>query len=72
VLSVSKACYRRLCFRLIGEAPSDAAFAHTSICGSGPGDVPICYSNKSGGVFNLLRGDLGKVKDMTDGNSFVN
>jgi hypothetical protein len=24
------------------------------------------------GVFNLLRDDLGKAKDMTDGNSFVN
>jgi hypothetical protein len=34
--------------------------------------VPIGYSNKSGGVFNLLRDDLGKAKDMTDGNSFVN
>ena len=37
-----------------------------------PGDVPVGYSNKSGGVFNLLRDDLGKAKDMTDGNSFVN
>ena len=24
------------------------------------------------GVFNLLRDDLGKAKDMTDGNSLVN
>jgi hypothetical protein len=24
------------------------------------------------GVFNLLRDDLGKATDMTDGNSFVN
>jgi hypothetical protein len=24
------------------------------------------------GVFNLLRDDLGKAKDVTDGNSFVN
>ena len=24
------------------------------------------------GVFNLLRDELGKAKDMTDGNSFVN
>ena len=24
------------------------------------------------GVFNVLRDDLSKVKDMTDGNSFVN
>ena len=24
------------------------------------------------GVFNLLRDGLGKAKDMTDGNSFVN
>jgi hypothetical protein len=24
------------------------------------------------GVFNLLRDDLGKAKDMTDGSSFVN
>ena len=37
-----------------------------------PGDVPVGYSNKSGGVFNLLRDDLGKAKDLTDGNSFVN
>ena len=38
----------------------------------GPGDVPVGYSNKSGRVFNLLRDDVGKAKDMTDGNSFVN
>jgi hypothetical protein len=34
--------------------------------------VPVGHSNKSGWVFNLLRDDLGKAKDMTDGNSFVN
>ena len=26
----------------------------------------------SGGVFNLLRDDLGEARDMTDGNSSVN
>jgi hypothetical protein len=33
-----------------------------------PGDVPVGYSNKSGGVFNLLRDDLGMAQDMTDYN----
>ena len=55
-----------------GEAPSDAALAHFDLWVQAPGDVPVGYSNKSGGVFNLLRDDLGKAKDMTDGNSFVN
>jgi hypothetical protein len=54
------------------EAPSDAALAHFDLWIQAPGDVPVGYSNKSGGVFNLLRDDLGKAKDMTDGNSFVN
>ena len=31
----------------------------------GPGDVPVGYSNKSGGLFNLLRDDLGKVMDVS-------
>ena len=52
--------------------PSDAALAHFDLWVQAPGDLPIGYSNKSGGVFNLLRDDLGKAKDMTDGNSFVN
>jgi hypothetical protein len=55
-----------------GEPPSDAALAHFDLGVQAPGDVPVGYSNKSGGVFNLLRDDLGKVMDMTDGNSFVN
>src|ERR1700730_15806918 len=28
-----------------------------------PGDVPVCYSNKSGVIFNLVRDDLGKGGD---------
>jgi hypothetical protein len=52
--------------------PSDAALAHFDLWVQAPGDLPIGYSNKSGGVFNILRDDLGKAKDMTDGNSFVN
>jgi xanthosine utilization system XapX-like protein len=36
---------------------------HTSICGvQAPGDVPVGYSNKSGGVFNLLRDDLARKR----------
>jgi hypothetical protein len=31
----------------------------------GPGDIPVGYSNKSGGLFNLLRDDLGKVMDVS-------
>ena len=31
-----------------------------------PGDKPVGYSNKSGSVFNLLRDDLGKARDVTD------
>jgi hypothetical protein len=31
-----------------------------------PGDKPVGYSNKSGTVFNLLRDDLGKARDVTD------
>ena len=30
-----------------------------------PGDVPVGYSNKGGGVFNLLRDDLGRRMDAT-------
>jgi hypothetical protein len=33
-----------------------------------PADKPVGYSNKSGAVFNLLRDDLGKAKDVTDTN----
>lgn len=32
----------------------------------GPGDIPVGYSNKSGGLFNLLRDDLGQYADATD------
>jgi hypothetical protein len=31
-----------------------------------PGDVPVGYSNKGGQVFNLLRDDLGRDRDITD------
>ena len=31
----------------------------------GPGDIPVGYSNKSGGLFNLLRDDLGHVLDVS-------
>jgi hypothetical protein len=31
----------------------------------GPGDIPVGYSNKSGGLFNLLRDDLGHVMDVS-------
>lgn len=31
-----------------------------------PGDVPVGYSNKSGRIFNLLRDDLGRARDITD------
>jgi hypothetical protein len=34
--------------------------------------VPVGCSNESGGVSNLLRDDMGKARDMTDGGSFVN
>jgi len=30
-----------------------------------PGDVPVGYSNKDGGVFNLLRDDLGHIQDLS-------
>ena len=30
-----------------------------------PGDIPVGYSNKGGGIFNLLRDDLGKRADAT-------
>lgn len=33
-----------------------------------PGDVAVGYSNKSGGIFNLLRDDLGRAQDVTDYN----
>ncbi len=33
-----------------------------------PGDRPVGYSNKGGRVFNLLRDDLGKFRDLTDVN----
>jgi hypothetical protein len=33
-----------------------------------PGDVSVGYSNKSGGIFNLLRDDLGRAQDVTDYN----
>ena len=33
-----------------------------------PGDQPVGYSNKGGKVFNLLRDDLGKFRDLTDVN----
>lgn len=31
----------------------------------GPGDVPVGYSNKGGGLFNLLRDDLGRKLDVS-------
>ena len=31
-----------------------------------PGDRPVGYSNKGGKIFNLLRDDLGKFRDVTD------
>jgi hypothetical protein len=34
----------------------------------GPGDVPVGYSNKGGGLFNLLRDDLGKQMDLSEQN----
>ncbi|HEX2528201.1 MAG TPA: hypothetical protein VHL31_18100 [Geminicoccus sp.] len=34
----------------------------------GPGDVPVGYSNKGGGLFNLLRDDLGKQMDLSGEN----
>ncbi|WP_191058825.1 hypothetical protein [Geminicoccus harenae] len=34
----------------------------------GPGDVPVGYSNKGGGLFNLLRDDLGKQMDLSGQN----
>lgn len=30
-----------------------------------PGDAPVGYSNKAGGIFNLLRDDLGELSDLT-------
>lgn len=32
----------------------------------GPGDRPVGYSNRSGTVFDLLRDDLGRIRDTTD------
>jgi hypothetical protein len=37
----------------------------------GPGDIPVGYSSKSGGLFNLLRDDLGRTMDVTDLNHEV-
>jgi hypothetical protein len=34
----------------------------------GPGDVPVGYSNKGGGLFNLLRDDLGQQMDLSEQN----
>jgi hypothetical protein len=34
----------------------------------GPGDVPVGYSNKGGGLFNLLRDDLGRQMDLSGQN----
>jgi hypothetical protein len=31
----------------------------------GPGDIPVGYSNKGGGLFNLLRDDLGQGMDVS-------
>jgi hypothetical protein len=31
----------------------------------GPGDIPVGYSNKGGGLFNLLRDDLGRKLDVS-------
>ncbi|MFQ6022269.1 MAG: hypothetical protein ACE5NW_06070 [Acidiferrobacterales bacterium] len=30
-----------------------------------PGDIPVGYSNKGGAIFNLLRDDLGHIRDLT-------
>ena len=46
----------------------DKLDADVDLWAQAPGDVPVGYSNKSGGVFNLLRDDLGKAQDMTDYN----
>jgi hypothetical protein len=47
---------------------SDGLDADVDLWVSAPEDKPVGYSNKSGAVFNLLRDDLGKAKDVTDTN----
>ncbi len=37
----------------------------------GPGDVPVGYSNKGGGLFNLLRDDLGHLIDVSGMNAEI-
>jgi hypothetical protein len=44
----------------------DGVNADVDLWVQAPGDVPVGYSNKSGALFNLLRDDLGKAKDVTD------
>jgi len=46
----------------------DGLDADVDLWVAAPGDRPVGYSNKSGAVFNLLRDDLGKARDMTDYN----
>ena len=46
----------------------DSLDADVDLWVEAPGDRPVGYSNKNGGVFNLLRDDLGKFQDMTDFN----
>jgi hypothetical protein len=47
---------------------ADALDADVDLWVAAPGDRPVGYSNKSGAIFNLLRDDLGKVRDFTDYN----
>lgn len=45
--------------------PSDS-LADVDLWVQGPGDIPVGYSNKSGGLFSLLRDDLGKMMDISN------
>jgi hypothetical protein len=45
---------------------ADKLDADVDLWVAAPGDRPVGYSNKSGTVFNLLRDDLGKARDVTD------
>ncbi len=46
----------------------DDAKADLDLWVEAPGDVPVGYSNKSGTIFNLLRDDLGDLRDVTNAN----
>lgn len=46
----------------------DGLDADVDLWVQGPGDIPVGYSNKGGGLFNLLRDDLGHQLDVSGRN----